>query len=168
MRADCRNSCSPVGRPRARARQSQIRASCLPDSSRMTNPVPPQQTHRPVSISLTVLPSPGPFVSSYDVLKERKVPSVEVTLELLALLRAVQLLQRLGLDLPDALARQAHHFANLLQSLRLPFLQPEAQAQDLLLLRVELSQAGVQVILERGAQQRHVRRGNDVLLQLVG
>src|SRR5439155_5448279 len=50
---------------------------------------------------------------------------VEVPLELLALLRSVQFFERLGLDLPDALARQPHHLPDLLQGFRLPLVQPE-------------------------------------------
>src|SRR2546427_660601 len=154
MRAACRKSSIPAGRPRGTARHAHGRARDTPAASRMRNPVPPQRSHSPVVDSL---------------IDGTRAPerSVQITLQLLALLRAIQLLQRLGLDLADALARQPHHLADFLERLGLSFVQTESQPQHLLLLRVELSQTGVQMVLERGSQQGHDGRRDHVLLELV-
>src|SRR5262245_63261490 len=103
-----------------RWRHAQKRAVVRPCVSVRRNPVPPHAAQAALlSRSSMRLPA-----------------SVQVALQLLALLRAVQLLQGLGLDLADALARQPHHLADLLQGLRVPLVEPEPQAQHLLLLRL--------------------------------
>src|SRR5947209_20314395 len=112
MRAACRNSSIPAGRPRGTARHAHGRARAAPAASRIRNPVPPQRSHSPVVTSLID-----------GIRAPRK--SVQIALQLLALLRAIQLLQRLRLDLADALARQPHHLADLLERLGLPFVQTE-------------------------------------------
>src|SRR6266581_1113613 len=158
MRALSRNSCISVRPDRGARRQPQGRARRAPSCSRMTKPVPPQCAHGPSSNSpiAHLRPRAG---------AQRRAPDthlVEVALELLALLRAVQLLERLGLDLPDTLARQPHHLPDLLQGLRFPFIQPEAESQHLLLLRVELAEARIQVILFFcSSRRRHTRWTGD-------
>src|SRR6267142_4331017 len=164
MRALSRNSWISVRPDRGARRQPQGRARRAPSCSRMTKPVPPQCAHGPSSNSPIAHLRPGAGA-------QRKAPDthlVEIALELLAFLRAVQLLERLGLDLPDALARQPHHLADLLERSRLSLVEPEAQSQDLLLLRVEGPQTGIEMILQRRPHQLGVRRRDEVLLQLVG
>src|SRR6266436_9880996 len=100
MRANSRNSWSSVRPARGARRQAHGRARRAPSCSRMTKPVPPQCAHGPASIS--------PIAHlRLRLVKCRGAPDtllVEVALELLALLRPVQLLEGLGLDLPDTLA----------------------------------------------------------------
>src|ERR1700752_3835611 len=84
-----------------RCRQAQKRATVWPWFSVRRNPVPPHAAQAAVlSCSSMRLPA-----------------SVQVALQLLALLRSVQLVQGLGFDLADALARQPHHLADLLEVL---------------------------------------------------
>src|SRR5437867_5950630 len=135
MRAARRKSSRAAGRPCATPRQGHGRALKTPDASRIRKPVPPQRSHEEV------------LMSCIDGSREPD-RSVQVALQLLALLRAIQLVQRLRFDLADTLARQAHHLADLLEGLRLALVQPETQPQHLLLFRIELAQTGVQVILE--------------------
>src|SRR5882672_2917284 len=138
MRAAWTNSPAPEHRPRDCARQAQGRALVSPASVRTWNPVPPHREQAPSSTSI-MEPTPGTAGPARP--GAARPCLVQITLQLLAFLRAVQLLQGLRLDLPDALARQAHHLADLLQRLRFPFVEAETQAQDLLFLGVELSQA---------------------------
>src|SRR5262245_7652919 len=94
--------------------------------------------------------------------------SVQVAAELLALLGAVQLLQRLSLDLADALAGEVEHLPDLLERLGLGPVQAEAQAQDALLLLVQLAQGLAQQTLQAVLEEDEVRGGDGLLLQLVG
>src|SRR5882762_3856645 len=120
MRAESRN---PGRLARGAPRQPHGRARRAPASSRMTNPVPPQCVHGPASnVSIGLLPKRRGRCCPWPA------GLVEVALELLAFLGAVQLLQRLRLDLADPLARQPHHLADLLQGLRLSLVKPETQA----------------------------------------
>src|SRR5262245_6102332 len=77
---------------------------------RSSNPVPPQTGQ-------------GSFIRASR--SSRSSESVEVAPELLAFLGAVQLVQGLGLDLPDPLAGEVHHLSDLLERLRVLAVQAE-------------------------------------------
>src|SRR6185436_8725327 len=83
---------------------------------------------------------PGTWGIRWPSAALRRRISVQVAPELLALVRAVELLEGLRLDLADALPGQVHHLADLLERLRIGSVESEAQPQDLLLLGVELGQ----------------------------
>src|SRR5678816_1665867 len=93
---------------------------------------------------------------------------VEIAAELLALLGAVELLQRLRLDLPYAFARQVHHLADLFESLGFLAVEPEPELDHLFLLGVQLIQGRMQQRLERRTKKQRIRRGHHFLFELVG
>src|SRR5688572_27118491 len=78
-----------------------------------------------------------------------------------------QLLFRLGLDLAHALAREAELVADLLERQRLLAVQPEAHADHVALLLVELLHERLDLLVERRADELDLRRRNDLLLQRV-
>eukprot|EP00976_Prorocentrum_cordatum_P093764 1189529-Prorocentrum_minimum.AAC.4 len=73
---------------------------------------------------------------------------LEVVLEHPVAGRLPELAQRLGLDLPDALACDAEDVANLLQRAHAAVIQPVAQAQHVALARRQRVEHVLQVLLE--------------------
>src|SRR5262247_2457203 len=73
--------------------------------------------------------------------------------ELLRARRMAQLAERLGLDLPDALARDGEILADLLERVLAPVREAEAEAQDLFLARRQR----VQDLVRRLARREHDR-----------
>src|SRR4051794_29560070 len=98
---------------------------------------------------------PNTSVSPYGVL-------FQVVAQLLRPGRMAQLRQCLGLDLPDALARDAELLADLFQRPRIPIGQSEPQLDDLLLPIGQRVQDRVELFLqqdERRGVDRHDRVG---------
>src|SRR5262249_38325420 len=92
---------------------------------------------------------------------------VQVAAQSVRFAAPAQLLLGAALDLADALARQAHRLADLLQRLRLLAVEPEAHADHLALLLVEAAHHPLDPALERGADHLDLGRGHAVLLERV-
>src|SRR5262247_2286110 len=84
--------------------------------------------------------------------------------ELLRARRMAQLAERLGLDLPDALARDGEILADLLERVLAPVREAEAEAQDLFLARRQRVQDLVRLLAQ--AQADHALDGRADLLVL--
>ena len=78
---------------------------------------------------------------------------VQVAPQLLALVRAVQFVQGLSLDLADSLTGETHHLPDLFEGLGIGAVDTEAQADDFFFLGVELVQGVAQQMFQRRLEQ---------------
>src|SRR2546425_2868827 len=115
-------------------------------------PRPPDARQAPGNPGPT---STAPWLILYESLE---VPSAQ---------RVSQLAQRLGLDLPDALARHGEALADLLEGVLAFLTDAEPEAEDLLLLRGQHGQRSFHLGREVLAQQRIVRRARRLVLEEV-
>src|SRR3989442_11391851 len=81
--------------------------------------------------------------------------------------RMAQLAERLGLDLPDALAGDREALADLFQRVLALFADAEPQPEDLLLLRRQRGQRPLHLGREILTQQRVVRRASRLVLEKI-
>src|SRR5205823_4802344 len=94
----------------------------------------------------------------------RPIPSIQVRAQLR---RAPQLVLRARFDLPDAFAREVQTIADLLERARLVVLEPEAEADDLALLAVEIRERCCELVEVRLVDHLFVHRRDAVLLEQI-
>src|SRR6266542_7164940 len=87
--------------------------------------------------------------------------------ELLGARGMAELAERLGLDLPDALARDREVLPHLFERVLAAVREPEPEAQDLLLARRERVQHLVRLLAERQRDDRLHRRDHLLVLDEV-
>src|SRR5512134_2782523 len=127
-------------------RQAQACAYSRPPRETISKPVPPHLSQGD-PVTRTIL--------------------VQVAAQAGGLAAPPQLLLRPALDLPDALAAEAHRLPDLLQRLRLVPVEAEPHPDDLALLVVEAAHHVLDAPLEGRADHLHLGRGHRVLLERV-
>src|SRR6476620_6562611 len=101
-----------------------------------------------------------------DIAERSDCNSVQVRPEVARALRAAQLVGGFRLDLPDALAREPHRVADLLQRARIAVaIEPEAQLDHFALLVVELAERAANAGVQPAVDERFFGRGNARLRQ---
>src|SRR5207249_11602004 len=151
---------SRPSRPRVRAPRPATRAvdsrAERPPRHPLCGRRPKSSRERPPRVRAGAAAGPPPPVHERLILDEG--------LEVAPAQRVAQLAERLGLDLPDALARHREALADLFERVLPLFADAEPEAQDLLLLRRQRGQRALDLGREVLTHQRVVGRAGRLVL----